>query len=146
MAPQFGVADNRSVSPYLPAFDGNEEDTKSPEATMYPGSGLKMSRKETSQLKADKQIAWLESELAKRPGYVEFKASRNRPKNYAAVVQTWEFAARFDQEYSDTMRGVSPQMFNLYTSAENIFSGIPNGKDYERSSSRGSRDSVYLDV
>src|SRR5882672_5621862 len=95
MAPQFGVvADNCSASPYLPAFDGNEEDTKSPEVTMYPGSGLKMSRKETSQLKADKQIAWLKSELVNHPGYMEFKASRNRPNNYAAVVQTWEFAAR----------------------------------------------------
>ena len=145
---EFGASvDGRAASPFLPPFDGNdEEDAEPPESTTHTAAGIKLNRKERSQLKAEKQIAWLESELAARPGYQEFKDSRNRAKNYVAVVQSWEFASAFDKEYSDTMRGVSACDFRQYVPSLCFLSGLPNGQDHERGRSRCTRSPFYMDV
>jgi hypothetical protein len=127
---EFGAsADGRAASPFLPPFDGNdEEDAEPPASTTHATAGIKLNRKERSQLKAEKQIAWLESELAARPGYQEFKDSRNRAKNYVAVVQSWEFASAFDKEYSDTMRGVSACDSLQYVHSLCFLQGFQMGK------------------
>jgi len=143
------IPDSRAVLPYFSAFNGNDKEELNPfETTTHTIGGLKLNRGEAAQLKAERQIAWLESELVNRPGYGEFKSSRNCPKNYAAVMQTWDFATKFDKEYSDTMHGVSTQTTSSnFEWCSNILPlGLQDGEDYEQSGSRRSQYPFYMDV
>ena len=124
---EFGAsADGRAASPFLPPFDGNDKEDAEPPT--HTTAGIKLNHKERSQLKAEKQIAWLQSELATHPGYQEFKDLHNCAKNYVSVVQYWEFLSAFDKEYSDTMCGISACDFLQYVHSLCFLQGSQMGK------------------
>lgn len=104
--------DSRLPSPPMPPFDLDkaEDDEVKPlllKQITHTPAGLKLSRGEKSTLKVNAQSAFLATEIAKLPEYADFKKARHSAQSNAAVVQSWQFAAKVDQDYAGSLVGVS---------------------------------------